>query len=62
MQVANCDGDSCVSMDSSAANPHINNGAMVEGPTLYDVYNDNRTYAGQAGVYLDTSAGFSGQS
>lgn len=61
-QVANCDGSTCVSPNSSAANPHINYGAMVEGPTVADVYNDNRTWAGQAGVHLDTSAGFAGES
>ena len=45
---------------SSTQNPHINYGAMVNGPTLHDVFNDNRTFASQAGVHLDTTAGFSG--
>jgi hypothetical protein len=60
LQVANCDGTSCVSTSSSDKNPHINYGAVVEGPTLMDNYSDNRTSSSMAGVHLDTNAGLSG--
>ena len=60
LQVANCDGSSCVSLNSSVQNPHVNYGAMVAGPTVHDLYNDSRINPAESGVYLDTSAGFSG--
>ena len=58
--MANCDGDSCVSTSSAAENPHVNYGAVVEGPTLTDSYSDNRTGTSMAGVHLDTNAGLAG--
>ncbi|DBB16038.1 hypothetical protein WJX82_000557 [Trebouxia sp. C0006] len=59
-KVSMCDGTSCVSASSSAKNPHMNYGAVVEGPTLMDNYSDNRTSSSMAGVHLDTNAGLSG--
>ena len=61
MQVAMCDGSTCVSTSSSSVNPHVNYGAVVDGPTSLDNFSDNRTSSSMAGVHLDTVAGLSGQ-
>ena len=64
MQVAMCSTNNgagyCLAVTSGAPNPHVNTGAMVDGPDISDGYNDERSYMSMAGVHLDNNAGLSG--
>ena len=64
MQVAMCSTNNgagyCLAVTSGQANPHVNTGAMVDGPDISDGYNDERSYMSMAGVHLDNNAGLSG--
>ena len=51
----------CLAVTSGQANPHVNTGAMVDGPDISDGYNDERSYMSMAGVHLDNNAGLSGE-
>ena len=64
MQVAMCSTNNgagyCLAVTSGQANPHVNTGAMVDGPDIADGYNDERSFMSMAGVHLDNNAGLSG--
>ena len=64
MQVAICSTNNgagyCLGVTSGQPNPHVNTGAMVDGPDVSDGYNDERSFMSMAGVHLDNNAGLSG--
>ena len=64
MQVAMCSTNNgagyCLAVTSGQPNPHVNTGAMVDGPHVPDGYNADRSFMPMAGALLDNNAGLSG--